>query len=166
MVLGMPLSSFTLLHVIFSIVELIAGTIVVLKMVNGSRSRFNGLFLLTATLTTFTGFLFPNNGITPGLVLGFISVPFLLLAAATSYTGYMLGVGRVIYVLSTLILLYLDAFVAVAQSFLKIPALHDLAPTGKEAPFIAAQGLLLLVFIVIGFLALKRFRPAVVVIAA
>jgi hypothetical protein len=166
MVLGMSLHSFTLLHVIFSIVELIAGAIVVQRMVGGRRSRFNGLFLMTGALTTLTGFLFPNNGVTPAIVLGFITLPLLLLAAVASYTGRMRGAWRVIYVLSALIVLYLDAFVAVVQSFMKIPALHALAPTGKEAPFAAAQGLLLLVFIVIGFLALKRFRPAVAVRAA
>jgi hypothetical protein len=42
---------------------------------------------------------------------------------------------------------------------MKIPALHALAPTGKEPPFAVAQGLVLLVFIVLGYLALKRFRP-------
>jgi hypothetical protein len=65
----------------------------------------------------------------------------------------------VIYALSALVVLYLDAFVAVVQSFLKIPALHALAPTGKEPPFAVAQGLVLLVFLVIGYLALKRFQP-------
>ncbi len=69
--------------------------------------------------------------------------------------------GELIYILSALIVLYFDAFVAVAQSFMKIPALHALAPEGKEPPFAVAQGLVLLVFIVIGYLAVKRFRPRV-----
>jgi hypothetical protein len=118
------------------------------------------VFLVTGALTTLTGFLFPFHGITPGIILGFVSLPFLLLAAVSWYTGRLRGVWRVIYVLSALIVLYLDAFVAVAQSFMKIPALHSLAPTGKEPPFAVAQALLLLAFIVIGYLAVKRFRPA------
>lgn len=163
MVLGMSLHSFTMLHVIISIVELFAGAAVVLKMVGGSRSRLNGLFLLTGALTTLTGFLFPYHGVTPGIILGFITLPFLLLAAIAWYTGRLRGAWRVLYVLSALIVLYLDAFVAVVQSFAKIPALHELAPMGKEPPFAVAQGLLLLVFIVIGYMALKRFRPATVI---
>ena len=159
MVLGMSLHSFTLLHVIISIVELFAGAGVVLQMLAGNRSRLNGLFLTTATLTTVTGFLFPYHGPTPAIMLGFITLPFLLLAAVSWYMGRLRGVWRVSYVLSALIILYLDAFVAVAQSFMKIPALHALAPTGKEPPFVVVQGLVLLVFIVIGYLALKRFRP-------
>ncbi len=160
MVLGLSLHSFTVLHIIITIVELIAGGVVVLKMVGGSPSRFNGLFLLTGALTTLTGFLFPYHGVTPGIVLGFLSLPFLLLAAVAWYTGRLRGAWRVIYILSALIVLYFDAFAAVAQSFMKIPALHALAPEGKEPPFAVAQGLVLLVFIVIGYLAVKRFRPA------
>ncbi len=166
MVLGMSLHSFTILHVIITIVELIAGAVVVLKMVGGSPSRLNGLFLLTGALTTLTGFLFPYHGVTPGIILGFISLPFLLLAAVAWYTGRLRGAWRLVYVLSALIVLYFDAFVAVAQSFMKIPALHALAPTGKEPPFEVAQGLVLLLFIVLGYLAVKRFRPAAVTGAA
>ena len=166
MVLGLSLHAFTILHVIISIVELFAGAVVVLQMLAGKRSGLNFLFLLTAVLTTITGFLFPYHGPTPAITLGFITLPFLLLAAVAWYTGRLRGAWRWIYGLSVLILFYLDAFVAVVQSFMKIPALHALAPTGKEPPFAVAQGLLLLIFIVIGFLALKRFRPTEPVRAA
>lgn len=166
MVLGMSLHSFTLLHVIISIVELLAGAVVVLKMLGGSPSRLNGLFLMMGALTSLTGFLFPYNGVTPAIILGFITLPFLLLAAIAWYSGHLRGAWRVVYILSALIVLYLDAFVAVVQSFMKIPALHALAPTGKEPPFAVVQGLVLLVFLVIGYLAIKRFRPGAVVSAA
>ena len=161
MVLGMSLHAFTVLHVIICIVELFAGAAVVLQMIAGNRSGFNGVFLVTGALTTLTGFLFPFHGVTPAIVLGFITLPFLLLAAIAWYSGHLRGAWRVIYVLSALFLLYLDAFVAVVQSFEKIGPLHMLAPTGKETPFAIAQGLVLLLFIVIGYLAIKRFRPMV-----
>src|ERR1700751_2327389 len=163
MVLGMSLQAFTVLHVIISIVELFAGVGVVVQMLSGQRSRLNFLFLLTAVLTTITGFMFPYHGPTPAIPLGFIALPLLLLAAVAWYTGRLRGAWRVIYVLSMIILFYLDAFVAVVQSFMKIPALHALAPTGKEPPFAVVQGLLLLAFVVLGFLAVKRFRPAAVI---
>jgi hypothetical protein len=166
MVLGLSLHAFTVLHVIITIVELLAGAVIVLQMLSGKRSGLNFLFLLTAVLTTITGFMFPYHGPTPGIVLGFITLPFLLLAAIAWYTGRLRGAWRAIYVLSMLILFYLDAFVAVAQSFMKIPSLHALAPHGNEPPFKVAQGLLLLVFIILGYLALKRFRPVAVASAA
>jgi len=165
MVLGMSLHTFTVLHVIISIVELLAGIAVVLQLLAGQRSGLSGLFLLTAVLTSITGFLFPFHGMTPGIVLGIVSLPFLLLAALGLYSGHLRGAWRATYVLSVLILLYLDAFVAVVQSFEKIGPLHALAPTGKETPFAIAQGVVLLVFLFVGFLALKRFRPALAIAA-
>lgn len=159
MVLGMSLSSFTLMHVFISVVELLAGAVVAFRMVSGRRSRLTGLFLITAALTTLTGFLFPYHGPTPAIMLGFISLPFILLAAVAWYSGRLRGAWRPIYVVCALIVLYFDAFVAVAQAFMKIPALHVLAPTGKEAPFLAVQLILLAIFLWLGFKALKRFRP-------
>jgi hypothetical protein len=165
MVLGMSLHAFTVLHVIICIVELLAGIVVALQLVAGSLSKLTGLFLITAALTTLTGFLFPYHGMTPGLLLGYISLPLMLLAAVALYSGKLRGAWRSIYVISALVVLYLDAFVAVVQSFMKFPALHALAPTGKEAPFVVVQGIVLLAFIAVGFLALKRFRPAIAVAA-
>ncbi|HEY4010132.1 MAG TPA: hypothetical protein VGM11_08280 [Acidobacteriaceae bacterium] len=165
MVLGMSLHAFTVLHVIISIAELFAGVVVGLELLAGRRSALTGFFLLMAALTSITGFLFPFHGMTPGIVLGIVSLPFLLLAAVGLYGAHLRGAWRTVYVVSVLILLYLDAFVAVVQSFEKIGPLHVLAPTGKEAPFAVAQGVVLLVFLVIGFFAVKRFHPTVMVAA-
>jgi hypothetical protein len=50
--------------------------------------------------------------------------------------------------------------VLVAQSFQKIPALHTLAPKGSEPPFGAAQGIVLVAFLIAGYLSVRRFHPA------
>jgi hypothetical protein len=53
---------------------------------------------------------------------------------------------------------YLDAFVAVAQLFLKVPALG--APTASNEPqFAAAQLLLLAIIIWLCVKAVRQFRP-------
>jgi len=39
-----------------------------------------------------------------------------------------------------------------------VPAAHALAPTGKEPPFLAVQLIVMAIFIVLGILAVKRFR--------
>jgi len=56
------------------------------------------------------------------------------------------------------IALYLNVFVAVVQSFLKVEALHNLAPTQTEPPFLIAQLAVLVAFIALGILAWLRFR--------
>jgi hypothetical protein len=47
------------------------------------------------------------------------------------------------------------------QAFLKQPFLKPLAPTQSEPPFVVAQGIVLLTFLLLGFLALRAFRPPV-----
>ena len=60
--------------------------------------------------------------------------------------------------LSSVVALYLNCLVAVAQLFRRVPALHALAPTESEPPFMAAQLVLLIVFIGLGVIALRGFR--------
>jgi hypothetical protein len=58
-----------------------------------------------------------------------------------------------VYVINALIALYLNFFVLVAQLFQKTPALKELAPTQTEPPFAISQGIVLLLFIVLGIAA-------------
>jgi MFS family permease len=65
---------------------------------------------------------------------------------------------RWIYVVCAVLALYFNVFVAVVQSFLKIPAVHALAPTQKEPPFLVAQLVLMAIFVLTGIFAVKKFR--------
>lgn len=166
MVLGMSLHTFTLLHVAISILQLLVGAVVVFELIAGRRSVLTVSNLVIAALTDITGFLFPFHAVTPGIVLGVISMLLVLLAAVALYAQHLRGGWRTTYALSAVILLYLDAFVAVVQSFQKIGPLHMEAPTGKEAPFAVAQAIVLLAFLAIGYLACSRFRRAGIVAVA
>jgi hypothetical protein len=75
------------------------------------------------------------------------------------YAFHLAGAWRWIYVVTAIASLYLNVFVAVFQAFLKVPAIHDLAPTQSEPPFLIAQGAVLLLFVVLGAVALKKFHP-------
>jgi hypothetical protein len=55
--------------------------------------------------------------------------------------------------------LYLDAFVGVIQAFAKLSFLHELAPNGNERPFVIVQVIVLAAFVVLGFLAVRRYHP-------
>jgi hypothetical protein len=48
----------------------------------------------------------------------------------------------------------------VAPALLKVPALHALAPTQKESPFAITQGVVLVIFVVIGIFGMKNFHVA------
>ena len=160
MVFGMSLATYTLIHVVISLIGIVSGLIVLFGMFGGKLlDGMTALFLATTALTSLTGFGFPFEHVTPGIILGILSVVVLAIAVLARYSFRMAGKWRTIYVVTAVIALYFNCFVLIAQSFLKIPALHDLAPKGNEPPFAIAQGILLVLFIVAGTLAVKRFRP-------
>ena len=159
MILGLSTSTFTLLHVLLSLAGIGSGFIVVFGLL--SRRMLNGwtaIFLSTTVLTSVTGFLFPFHGVTPGIILGVLSLIVLAATIAARYAFHLSGSWRSTYVISAIIALYFNCFVAIVQSFEKVPALHELAPNGKEPPFLAAQLLLLVLFVVLGVLSVKKFK--------
>jgi hypothetical protein len=161
MILGMSLSTFTLVHVLISLAGIGAGIIVVYGMLTGKRlDGWTAIFLATTVLTSLTGYLFPVEHILPSHIVGAISLVALAVAIVARYALHLAGAWRWIYVVTSVVALYLNCFVAVVQSFLKVPALHTLAPTGKEPPFLVAQLALMALFIALGFFAVKKFRVA------
>jgi len=159
MILGMTLSTFTLVHVLLSLAGIGTGFVAVYGLL--AAKRFDGwtaIFLATTVLTSLTGFLFPVEHLLPSHVVGGISLVVLAIAIVARYALHLAGAWRWIYVVSVVLALYLNSFVAVVQSFLKIAALHALAPTQKEPPFLVAQLAVMAIFIVLGILAVKRFR--------
>lgn len=158
-VLGMSLSTFTFVHVLISLVGIASGLLVVYGMLQGKR--FDGataIFLATTVLTSVTGFLFPFEHLLPSHILGIISLPVLAIATYARYARHLTGAWRSIYVVTAVLALYLNVFVLVAQIFLKVPAAHALAPTGKEPPFLVVQLIVMAIFVVLGIFAVKKFR--------
>jgi hypothetical protein len=126
---------------------------------NQRMDTTTSVFLLFTVLTSVTGFLFPFHGVTPAIKLGIISCVLLAFALAGRYLFALRGAWRWIYVVTAVMALWANVFVLVVQSFLKVPALHALAPKGSEPPFAIVQGIVLIAFIVAGYLAVRRFRP-------
>jgi len=159
MILGMSLSTFTLVHVLISLVGIVFGLLVVYGLIQGKR--FDGgtaIFLATTVLTSLTGFLFPFTHLLPSHIVGIISLVVLAVAIVARYPLHLAGSGRGIYVVSAVVALYLNVFVLVVQSFLKIPPVHALAPTQKEPPFLVVQLIVMAIFIGLGIFAVKGFR--------
>ena len=156
----MILHIYTVIHTLISLIAICTGLIVLFGTIGGER--FDGWtkwFLLTAALTTVTGFFFPFHGVTPAIILGIISLPFLALTIFARYPKHLAGAWRWIYVIGAVICLYFNLFVAVVQAFEKIPALHALAPTQSEPPFKLTQLVVLLVSALLAIVAAIRFHP-------
>jgi hypothetical protein len=159
MILGMTTATFTTFHVVLSLIGIVAGLLALYGLLQGKLwAGWTHLFLLTTVLTSLTGYLFPVPHLLPSHVIGAISLVVLAVAMVALYGQRLLGGWRRTYVICAVTALYLNVFVLVVQSFMKVPALHALAPKGSEPPFLIVQLLVLAAFIWMGVQAVKRFR--------
>jgi len=166
MILGMSLDTFVLVHVIISLIGIVAGLVVMFGMLGSNRMPgLTAIFLLFTILTSATGFLIPplvSEKLLPSHMIGILSLILLAIACIALYLMKLSGSWRWIYVLTALISLYFNVFVLVIQSFLKIPALTALAPGNPPTGpvFAVVQGIVLVFFVVMIIGVWRRFRPA------
>ncbi|MGH7495657.1 MAG: hypothetical protein ACREOO_25145 [bacterium] len=160
MILGMSISTFTVIHTVISLIAILAGIVVVYGMLTAKRLEgWTAFFLTTTVLTSVTGFFFPFAGVKPPHVVGAIALIVLAITIPALYKYHLAGSWRWIYIVGAVISLYLNVFVAVVQAFQKLSFLKPLAPTQSELPFLVAQLAVLALFIVLGIKAVKSFTP-------
>src|ERR1700719_5285377 len=153
------LSALTLVHVVISLIGIVSGLVVAFGLLRSQRmDGLTALFLVATVATSVTGFLFPFHKLLPSHILGIISLVLLAFAIAGRYAFHLAGAWRRIYSVTAVLSLWLNVFVLIAQLFMKVPALHPLAPTGSEPPFLIAQTVVMIIFIVLAILAAKNFR--------
>jgi hypothetical protein len=155
------LKTFTIIHVVISLVGILSGLVVVFGLLTGKRlDGWTALFLATTVATSVTGFFFPFHGFTPASGVGVISLAVLAVAILARYVRHLASAWRLIYVIGAVVALYFNVFVLIVQAFQKVPALKALAPTQSEPPFLFTQLVTLVLFIVIAIVAAIRFRVA------
>jgi hypothetical protein len=165
MILGMSLSTFTTVHVIISLIGIVSGIIAMFGMLGSNRAPgMTAIFLLFTILTSATGFLIPpllSDKLLPSHIIGILSLVLLAIACIALYVMKLSGAWRWIYVVTALLSLYLNVFVLIIQSFLKIPALTALAPGNPPSGpvFAVVQGIVLVFFVLMIIGAIRRFRP-------
>jgi hypothetical protein len=166
MILGMSLSTFVTVHVIISLIGIVAGIFAMFGMLGSNRAPgMTAIFLLFTILTSATGFLIPplvTEKLLPSHIIGALSLVLLAIACIALYGTRLAGAWRWIYVVTALLALYFNVFVLVIQGFLKIPALTALAPGNPPSGpvFGVVQGIVLVFFILMIIGAIRRFRPA------
>ncbi|SRR5712692_2661848 len=159
MILGMTTATYTLVHVVISLVGIVTGFVVLYGLLTGKRlDRWTALFLATTVATSVTGFGFPFDHLLPSHKVSIISLVVLAVAILARYALHLAGAWRCIYVVGAAVALYLNVFVLIVQAFEKVPVLKALAPTQSEPPFLVTQLVVLVIFVVLGIFAVKRFR--------
>jgi hypothetical protein len=162
MTFGISTATFLQIHVLISLIGIASGLVVVYGLLSGKPlAGWTALFLITTILTSVTGFPLPPFGFDPPRAVGVISLMLLALAVVALYVFHLSGAWRWLYIVSATAALYLNVFVGVVQSFMKLSFLQPLAPTQSEPPFLIAQLTVLVAFVVIGVLAVMRFRPEI-----
>jgi hypothetical protein len=160
------MTTLVLVHVIISLIAIVAGLIVMFKMLGSDRvPGLTAIFLVLTILTSATGFVIPpllTEKQLPSHMVGILSLVLLAIACFALYGQKLSGMWRWIYVVTALVSLYLNVFVLVIQSFLKVPALSAIAPGNPPAgpAFAIAQGVVLVFFAIVTIGAVRRFRPS------
>ncbi|CAN5140774.1 hypothetical protein BH09PSE6_BH09PSE6_13960 [soil metagenome] len=143
-------------HTLLSVVAIIAGLFaIVVALFRPQPSWWTTLFLITAILTSATGYLLPADKILPSHIVGAVALVMLAINLVARWR-HLAGAWRWIDSLCLVIGLWLLMFVLVAQGFLHVPPLHALAPTGAEPPFGIAQAVVFAVFVWIGYKAVRQ----------
>ena len=154
MILGMSLATFTVVHVVLSLLGIASGVLVLLRPSAKPKARgLTTLFLATTLAASVTGLLyllpFPRfrmgHGISVASLLVF--VPTLL----ALYRHRLAGAWRGTYVAGAATLLYLNAFIAVMQAFAKIGFLRTLPATTLGSPLFLAHLLVLAICVWLAF---------------
>jgi hypothetical protein len=157
----MDLTTLTWAHTLLSLVAIVAGVVVVKDLIGARVSAgWTALYLVTAILTSVTGFFFPFDRFIDSHWLGVASLVAFALVLLARYAFRLAGAWRWVYALGMVIGLWFLVVVLIAQAFKKVPALTALAPTQAEPPFLVAQIVALVIFALVAIGAVRKFRPA------
>jgi len=167
MIIGLSIQNFTILHVAITLIAIASSFIVMFGMLASKKlPGWTGFCLLFTVLTSVTGFMFPVHGFTPALGVGVVSIILLALALYGLYAKHLAGGWRWIYVVTAVAAFWFNFFVLLVQSFEKVKLFNPAAPMvgppfaePVNTHFVVAQGVALLFFVVVGFLAARKFHP-------
>ncbi|MGA2251538.1 hypothetical protein [Terracidiphilus sp.] len=155
MILGLSTGLYTGIHVVLSLIGILSGFLLLFTLIGRKKHTFwTPVFFVTNILTDVTGFLFPFKGITPGIILGVLSLVALLVAGVAVANRKLRG----LYVSAVATALFLNVFVLIVQSFEKIGFLKSLAPTQASPVFGITQLVALVLIILLAVAAWRRFR--------
>ena len=160
--MGFNLETFTAFHVVLSLIGIASGLVFTFGWLSGRRfPRTTTVFLITTAATSVTGFLFPAHKLLPSHIVGIISLAVIAGAVIGRRLPLPAGAAALFFVSNGMVALYLNVFVLIVQSFQKVPALKTLAPTQTEAPFVAVQAVVFVVFAALTVVAAVKARGPV-----
>src|SRR3954465_2504912 len=103
------LTTFTIVHVIISLIGIGSGFVVASGLLTAKRlDAWTAVFLASTLLTSVTGFGFPFAHLLPSHVVGLLSVVVLGGAILARYAFRLAGAWRAIYAIGAVVALYFN----------------------------------------------------------
>ncbi len=170
MIVGLPVATFLVIHVVITLVAIGSGLPVVFGLIGSHRlPKTTAIFWLFTVLTSVTGLMFflsPSiRGFTPATATGVVATIVFLFGLFALYVKHLYGAWRWIYVVAAVVSLYLNVFVLIVQTFEKVKLVNPAAPMvgppfaePQQFQFAVAQGTALVIFIMLGTVAAIKFR--------
>jgi len=157
MILGLSIGLFTGLHVVLSLIGIVSGFLLFFSLIGKKRHTYwTPVFFISNILTDLTGFLFPFKSITPGIIIGVLSLVALLIAIVALLSKTQRGA----FIFASAVALFFNVFVLIVQSLEKISWLHKIAPTQASPGFWIAQAIGLGIVILLAVTSWGRYRKA------
>jgi len=114
MILGMSTATYTVLHVVLSLLGIVSGFVVIFGLIRNRRlDSWTSVFLASTALTSISGFGFPFEHLVPAHIVGIVSLLVLAVTIPARYVFRLTGRWRSTYVVGATIALYLNVFVGV-----------------------------------------------------
>ena len=146
------------IHSLISVLAIVLGIPAIAGLLRGQgRTTSITAFLVAALATNVSGFIIPASSFLPSHATGIVSFIALGAALLSGYRYGLAGVWRAVHAASIVAAEYLLIFVAIAQSFLKVPALAAMI-VDTQLPFAATALAALLAFIALGWAAVRHSR--------
>jgi len=161
-ILGMSLSTFTVVHVVLSLVGVASGVLVLLRPSASPKAwGLTTLFLVTTLAASVTGLLYllPLPRFRMGHGIGVASLMVFAPTLLALWRHRLAGPWRAIYVTGAATLLYLNAFIAVMQAFSKVGFLRALPATTLGSPLLLAHLLVLAISVWLAIHAFTGLQP-------
>ena len=155
--LGVPTPIFQFFYIAARLIGIVAGTIMILAMIQMKPSKGGTAVFLLATATTGVISLLVHATVmgTPRAV-GIVSLLALAIAATIFYTRRLAGLWRTAFIISAMTALYLNIAGGLVEIYQALPALNLLSTAEVETPFLLVQLVVLVGVVLLAVLATTR----------
>jgi hypothetical protein len=155
----MTVSILTFIYFGLELIAIGAGAMALFGLLTGLLpNKWAVLFLKCSLVASVTVLLIPFKHFTLTQEASMLSVYGTGVAVLAWRKFHFMGVWQSIFAWSITLVLYLNIVVAITQVFKRISLFNPPIPAQFDLPFLATQSVVLTIFVVLGIIAVKRFR--------